>query len=117
MGAFSRRVIIAANGVNENVLTGSPFEFVGGPSTVIVALAQEVPATTEDVRADITFGSEVELQDGRIPVEAGVGQGPRLPDNVLVRDVARGGDRIQVRLREVGGAASEVSVIVQVDPL
>lgn len=114
MPAFSVSPDVAAGAVLANALAGSAFEFVGRDSRVIIAGVAE---TAYEVTATIQYGSEVQLEEGVIPLEIAAGQGPTFPDDVLVDDVAAAGDRLVVRLTNAGAAANHVGLKVRVIPL
>ncbi|MEE8507765.1 MAG: hypothetical protein V3T07_01760 [Myxococcota bacterium] len=116
MPNFSFNVLVPLSGTVANALAGSPFEFVGSDSKVAVALAtQLLGVDLED--ATITFGAELQLQNGSIPVERTVGAGALIPDNVLVDDVARAGDRLVVELTNRDTTARRVRGIVRILPI
>jgi len=115
MPVFRRQIDLAANGLNDNVLAGSEFEFPGVPSVVSVAAVQEGTAGTGEI--DVQFGQEVQITRGNIPTEEGTGQGPKVPEDNLVKGVVPGGDRIIVRLRETAGVATDIRVSVEIVPL
>lgn len=105
-----------------NALAGSPFEFVGRDAKVAVAAALDplaAPPTIQgEVTTNITFGSELQLQAGVIPLSlGGIGGGARIPDQVLVDDVAEAGDRLVVELVNAGGGTNIVSGIVRILPI
>jgi len=110
---------LAANATVANVLAGSPFEFVGSLSSVEVAMSRDVITAASVLLADVTFGPEVQIEGANIGVEVAVGQGPRLPDMVIVSDVAAPGDRIRVAIRETSGTVGNNIVVtfVRIEPL
>lgn len=105
--------VFAANEVVPNVMAGSQFEFMGRPTRVQV---YGVVDATEAVSAEIFFGQELQLGQSPLP-EAVAGTGPVVPDDLLVDDIAAGGDRLTVRLTEVGGAAGNTRVMVVLTPV
>lgn len=117
MPVFHKRLALAASATVENALSGWPYEYAGRPSVVTIALARDATLAGL-VEADITFGGRVMMQAGGVSKEQGQDQGVKRPDNVILREVAAGGDRLQVKLQETGGAAgSAVDVLVDVEPI
>jgi len=116
MPNFSFNVSIGIGATNANVLAGSPFEFVGTDSKVAVAMACEV-AGIDTMSTNITFGAELQLQNGNVPVERIVGGGALIPDNVIVDDVARAGDRLVIEVTNAFTAAVRVKGIVRILPI
>ena len=126
MPNFALRTSVPAGGSVANALAGSPFEFVPRDSKVAIAMAvaiiEAVPGTPPptnqgEVTCNVTFGSELQLQNGVPPLEQERGGGAKLPDNVLVDDVAAAGDRLVVELLNSGAAANVVNIIVRVLPI
>jgi len=114
MSSIKKRVTVTANGEVVNVLAGSAFEFVGRPSRITVALAQE--ATIGIISADIQVGPELLAEGAEVSNETGLREGAKLPDNLVVEDFAAAGDRVVVRLRETQGTETDVSVFVRIEP-
>ncbi|MHC4607354.1 MAG: hypothetical protein ACYTAF_10575 [Planctomycetota bacterium] len=125
MPNFSFRVAVPAGGIVANALAGSPFEFVGRDSKVAVALAMEPdaapPLNGGTVTATVSFGSELQLQGGVVPmsnpVQVGVDPGAQIPQNVIVDDVAAAGDRLVIELVSTDATPNNVSGIVRILPL
>lgn len=116
MPNFAFRQSVAAATTVANALAGSAFEFVGRPSRVAIALATSNAAG--EVTATVQFGPEVQLEEGVVAAEPGTDMGPRLPDNVVVDDVAAAGDRLVVRLTNAhASTAYIVRGIVRILPI
>jgi hypothetical protein len=117
MPNFSVLVDVPAGGVIANAFAGSAFEFLGRASRVRIA-ATVIAAGISSITATIQFGPEVQLEEGAINVEPGVGFGPRLPDNILVDDVGAPGDRLVMRLTNSDGAAAHnVRILASIIPI
>lgn len=110
MPTVRRVATVAANGVVENVLAGSPWEFVGRMTGIEVAASQETGAG--QVVMDVLFGSDLQGDAVSLPVETAAGRGPILPEDRQVSDVAAPGDRIVVRLRETAGVQTIVTTLI-----
>jgi len=117
MPSFRTTVALAANQTIANVMAGSAFEFAPSAEEVDVAITQTALAAGFTVVADVQFGPEIQIESASVATEEGVNFGPKLPDNVVVSDVAAPGDRLTVRLRETGGAAGNCTVFVRTSPL
>jgi len=105
-----RRVGLAAGAVVANIMTGSEFERLPAPARIRVAIAND----TSDGTADCSFGNVIQGTAISIPLEPAAGVGPRLPEELLIDDMADAGDLILIRLR-VGAAASEIRTLVRID--
>jgi len=105
-----RRVALAAAAVVANVMTGSEFERLPAPARIRVAVA----ADTADCSLDCSFGNVIQGTAISAPLEPAAGVGPRLPEELLIDDMADAGDLILIRLR-VGAAISEIRTLVRID--
>jgi hypothetical protein len=91
-------------------MTGSEFERLPGPARIRVAMASD----EADVTADVSFGNVIQGTAISVPLEPAAGVGPRLPDELLIDDMADTNDLILKRLR-VGAAISIVRTLVRID--
>jgi len=104
-----------ANQVIQNILAGSQFEFVGVPSRVQVYVVTDVVNT---ISAEITFGQELQIPASNVSTATAAGQGPVVPDDILIDDFAAPGDRIVIRLTEIaGGVANVARSLVVITPV
>lgn len=116
MSQFSLITAVPAGAVVANAFAGSAFEFLRSNSRVTIASVVEVGGVGV-VTGTIQFGPEVQLEEGAIHVEALAGRGPIMPDDIIVDDVAAGGDRLVERLTNTGGAPFNVMTKVKITPL
>lgn len=102
---------IAANAVEDNLLSGSQFEFL--PWDASLAFGINGDANGADLRFDVYSGQDVLAENAtcnsqnRIPIN---------PDDFNLRDVAAAGERIKVRVRNTNNAAARTvffSVIIE----
>jgi len=113
MANFSILTSVPATGVVANAFAGSAFEFIGRPSRVAIA-STVIAAGASEVTATIQFGPEVQLEEGQINSERGVGFGPSLPDDLVVDDIAAAGDRLVMRMTNSGAGARDVRTKVRI---
>jgi hypothetical protein len=74
--------------------------------------------TAGDVTATVQFGPEVQLEEGVLAsVGANALVGPKMPDDIVVDDVAAAGDRLVVRLSNANAAAAVVQIKVRIIPI
>jgi len=106
-----RRVALAASAVVANIMTGSEFERLPQPARIRVAIATDAV----DATADVSFGNVIQGTAIALPLEPGAGQGPRLPEELLIDDMADAGDLLLVRLRNGPTAAADIRTIVRID--
>lgn len=105
-----RQVALAANSVVANMMTGSEFERLPAPARIRVAIASDV----SDASCDVSFGNVIQGTAINLPLEPAAGVGPRLPEELLIDDMADAGDLILVRLR-AGAGATTIRTIVRID--
>lgn len=101
---------LAAGVVVANIMTGSEFERLPAPARIRVAIA----ASLTDASADVSFGNVIQGTAIAVPLEPAAGVGPRLPEELLIDDMADQGDLLLVRLR-VGVAATDLRALVRID--
>jgi len=110
MPVIQRETSIPANSVNENVLSGSAFEFARTNSLVSIGVSQAATGCT----VTINSGADV-IAEEFSPVI--LTRFPVIPDEMYYSDVAAQGDRLVVRVRNTTGAAIIVRTICQVSPI
>jgi hypothetical protein len=101
---------VAAGAVNENILTGSAFEFARQNSLVSIGIAQSATGGFATVQS----GSDIVAEEFSPPIKTVY---PIIPDEMYFSDVAAAGDRLVVRYRNPTGGALTVRVVCQVTPL
>jgi len=101
---------IAANGTNENVLTGSQFEYLPYNALVEFGLIGAAAGLVADVYsgADIVAESFALNPANRFAI---------YPDDYQLNDVAAGGDRLKVRVRNTTGGAVVCNFSVRITPV
>jgi hypothetical protein len=115
-GARRRTTSVAANSTSANVLSGEVIEFPGVASSVIVA-ATVLAASANVVLLNLQLGSDRPVDGMAIAGEALAGRGPIIPDDVMVKEVAGGADRISLTFTNTSGGAVVVTWYVEVQPL
>ena len=110
MPTIQKEILIAANTVNDNILSGSSFEFLRGNSVVSIGLT----GSATGLVANIQSGADIILEESPLLVKASM---PIVPDDMYYNDVGVGGDRLVVRVRNTTAGALTVRAIVQVTQL
>ena len=108
MSVIQRRVSIAANDVNENILQGSTFEILQGRSVVSIGLTGQVVGLV----ATVLVGSTVVLEESPVFIKANAFA--VIPDEMFYNAAGVGNDRIVIRVRNTTGAAVDVRVLCQI---
>jgi len=105
-------VSVPAGGVNENVLTGSQFEFL--PYNAALNFGLNGDANGGDLRVDVFSGQDVLLESAPMSTQDRI---PVFPDDFQLDDVAAGGERIKIRVRNTNVAAVVLFFAVKITPI
>jgi len=109
MSVIQRTVSIPAATVNDNILSGSAFEFIRGRSGVIMGITAE---DASDVFVTIQAGPNVIAEEFN-PAQAT--DYPTIPDQFYYSAGAITGDRLVVRVRNADGVNAEtVRIVAQI---
>lgn len=101
MPMISGSTSVAASSVNDNILSGSQWEFL--PYDAYLEFGLNGDANGADLRVDVYSGTDVLLENA--PMNA-VAVMPVYPDHFLLNDVAAAGERIKVRVRNTSAAGA-----------
>lgn len=110
MPVIQKEISVGANAVNDNILSGSAFEFLRGNAIVSVGLT----GSATGLVANIQSGADIVLEESPILVKTTM---PTIPDDMYYNDVGTLGDRLVIRIRNTTGGALTVRAVVQVTPL
>lgn len=110
MPVIQKEVIILANNANENILSGSAFEFLRSNAVVSIGLT----GAAAGLVANIQSGADIVLEESPITVKTVM---PVIPDDMYYNDVGVQGDRLVIRVRNTTGANLTVRAVVQVTPI
>jgi len=111
MPTISGRISVAANAVSANVLAGSPFEFVGQPSIVKLAVVQ-AGAAPSDITCDFQIGGESLVQGGN--VSRGGNAFPRFGEDLFAEAGASPGERLFLTFANTTAGALLVDFLLDV---
>jgi hypothetical protein len=89
---------VAANSVNDNVLTGSQFEYLPYHAAVEIGLV----GSATGMLSDAYSGSDLLCEGMAISTQ---NRFPVFPDDYTLTDVAAAGERLKVRMRNTTGGA------------
>lgn len=102
--------IAASPAVNDNVITGSQFEFLPYNASLRFALS----GSATGLVADVYSGQDVLAEQmgvnalNRVPIN---------PDDFLLSDVAAAGERIKIRVRNTTAGALTLFYALMIDPI
>lgn len=113
MPTIQGTVSVAASSVNENVLQGSQFEFLPYDAQLMFGIVGDTNAT--DLRVDVYSGQDVLMESAQPSAQNRI---PVFPDDYNLEDVAAGGERIKIRVRNLNaGAARSLFYAVRITPI
>lgn len=108
MPFIAKRVVLGAS-AQASALTDDQFEYL--PFNALVEFALLTDAT--GVVATIFSGADLLMDEGPVPIAA-INVMPKYPDDYHLTDIAAGGERLKVRLRDTSGAQRVVMVGVRI---
>jgi hypothetical protein len=101
---------VAAGAVNNNIVSGSAFEFSRGRNVVSLGVVQSATGGFCTIQA----GADIVAEEFSVPILTTY---PILPDNMYFTDVMENGDRLVVRYRNPTGGALTVRAAVQMSAI
>lgn len=110
MPVIQREVSVAAGALNENIFSGSAFEFARGNQVVSLGIAQSAAGGF----ATIQSGGDIVAEEFSPAV---LTRFPIIPDEMYYNDVMGVGDRLVVRYRNPTAGALTVRAIAQIQPI
>jgi hypothetical protein len=125
MPMILNQTTVAAGGVNNNVISGSAFEFARVQSIYSIGIG----AANQGLFCTLQGGSDIIAEEFPMPVIGSTAANspsgaamttttayPVVPDEMYFTDVLNPGDRLVIRVRNPSGTASVVSTVVQISP-
>lgn len=97
---------IAAGAVNNNLVSGSAFEFAKQRQVVSLGVVQSATGMFGTIQA----GSDIIAEEFSLPILTTY---PIIPDNMYFTDIMEAGDRLVIRVRNPTGAALTARAVVQ----
>jgi len=111
-GILKDETLVLAGTTIDNLLTGSKFDYLPGPSVVTFYAVQEVVSGSILI-CDFTLGNVI-VGDNLQPnaaTPAAVGVGPKINEDVVAKGSGIGGDRVQIRVRETVGGVGDDGIL------
>lgn len=110
--------VLAAGGVNVNILQGWQYEYLPFPARIKLLLSTETPTTATDYQMVTVFsGSETIMEESPVSVGATVGVMPSELNYPAVVWDAPAGDRIRVQRRNTDTASKSLMYVIYIYPL
>jgi len=111
MPMIQNSVSIAGVSVNDNVLSGSQWEFL--PYNARLEFGLNGDANGADLRVDVYSGTDVILEGAPMSAQNRI---PIYPDDFQLTDFAAAGERIKIRARNLNAAARTLFYCVRINP-
>jgi hypothetical protein len=102
---------IAGVSVNDNLLSGSQWEFL--PYNARLEFGLMGDANGADLRVDVYSGTDVILEGAPMGAQNRM---PIYPDDFQLTDFAAAGERLKIRVRNVNAAARVIFYVVRINP-
>jgi hypothetical protein len=106
-GVIQKETSVAAGAVNDNLLSGSAFEYLRAPAIISFA----VVASATGAFITIQAGPSIILEESPPTVKTTM---PTVPDDFLYTAAGAPGDRLVVRFRNPTGGALTARAVVQI---
>jgi len=110
MPLVRREQSILAGAVLDNVLTGSIYEFMPWNAAVNIGLN----GSATGLVATINSGSDTVLEEAPVNVSTAF---PVIPDDMFAQDVAAGGERLVIKVRNTSGGTLVLRSLIQLTPV
>jgi hypothetical protein len=114
MATFRANWAGTASTTLQNLMAGSKFEFLSRPAVVRVYGAADT--ATGSVQMDLTLGNVVVGDNLLVPLRTAT-LGPLRNEDLITKGIGRPGDRIQIRLQEIGAVNTPTRILVDIDDI
>ena len=104
---------LAAGVTIDNLLLGSQWMYVPGPTELYIALVADGGAIG-DVLATISSGTDMLAEEQAV---SNINRFPVWPDDFVYNDVAAAGDLIKIRVRTKSATARVLTCVLRLNPL
>lgn len=111
MSVIMNKTTVAAGLTNNNLVSGSAFEFARGRQLAMIGAAIDVTGGLLTIQS----GSEVILEESPVQIKAG-GLYPIIPDEMYYTDFMENNDRLVLRARNIVGGNVVFAFVVQLSP-
>lgn len=106
-GVIQKETSVAAGTANDNLFSGSAFEYIRSPAIVSIACV----ASATGAFITIQLGPTILLEESPPTIKTSM---PTIPDDFLYSGAAAPGDRLVVRFRNPTGGALTARAVAQI---
>ena len=111
MPIINRSTSIGAGATNDNIFAGSAFEYLPGNAALAFGIVQAT-GNVGDLLVTVQSGSDVLQEEAPITVFNGM---PRRDVDFILNDVALGGERLLLRVRNTSAGAIVLNTTLIID--
>jgi hypothetical protein len=105
---------LAGATTNDNLLSGSPFEFLPYDALVEFGFAMETGGAVGDIVLDVFSGSDLVVTNFKVPNSGNI----KTNESMFFDDEAAAGDRLTIRARNTTASTARVfQFLVRISPL
>ena len=110
MPMIMKETSIAAGASNDNLVSGSAFEFARTRQIVSLGVVQSATGMFCTIQA----GADIIVEEFSLPILTTY---PIIPDNMYFTDIMEPGDRLVIRVRNPTGGPLTARAVVQTSPV
>lgn len=110
MPVIRKEASLAANDTVENVFSGSIYEFLPWNASINLGIT----GSATGLVATVNTGSDTVQEESPVNILTTF---PKIPDDMDIQDVAAGGERLVVKIRNTTGGALTYRVLAQLTPI
>lgn len=112
MPLITKRIVLAASST-ASALTDDQFEYL--PYNALVEFGLLADAT--GVLATVYSGTDLLMDEGPVALGSAINVFPKYPDDYHLTDVAAGGERLKIRLRDTSAAQRVIMIGVRINQI
>lgn len=110
MPIIKKEISIAANATNDNIFSGSIYEFLPWNASINLGIS----GSATGLVATVNTGSDTVQEESPVNILTTM---PKIPDDMDIQDVAAAGERFVVKVRNTTAGALTVRALAQITPV
>jgi len=110
MPIIKKEISIAANVTNDNIFSGSIYEFLPWNASINLGLT----GSATGLVATVNTGSDTVQEESPVNILTTM---PKIPDDMDIQDVAAAGERFVVKVRNTTAGALTLRALAQITPI
>lgn len=110
MPIIKKELSIAANATNDNIFSGSIYEFLPWNASINLGIS----GSATGLVATVNTGSDTVQEESPVNILTTM---PKIPDDMDIQDVAAAGERFVVKVRNTTAGALTVRALAQITPV